>query len=202
MISMRFRGRSKRVDQGQHQETSRMRRIVIKMSALIVLATVIVTSCSSSIHPNTSDASPSEMSSTTVSESPFSAHFEIDEREIVAGDSGRGNIVIVNRTGKSIVSTACPANLYQTSLVGNGHESEVSQLACGGFHELGIGETRLPFEFSTRVEMCSQPPSTRFAQCLADGTRAPFVPGEYKLIAWSLDRTLPIPSPVKINLIK
>lgn len=187
--------------QGKHHETSRIRRIVMTMVALAVLATVIATSCSSGTNPSSADASPSEMSATTISESPFSAHFEIDQREIVAGNLGRATIVIVNRTREPIVSTACPANLYTASLVGNGHEPEGSQLACAGFHEIPIGETRLPVQFLTRVEMCSQPPSTRFAQCLSDGMQPSLTPGEYELIAWSLDRSLPVPSPIKVKLI-
>ena len=183
------------------RRTSRIRRIVITMVALTVLATVIATSCSSGTSPSAVDTSPPEMSATTISESPFSAHFEIDQREIVAGNLGRATIVIVNRTGEPIVSTACPANIYTAGLVGNGNEPEGSQLACASFHEIPIGETRLPVQFLTRVEMCSQPPSTRFTQCLSDGTQPTLVPGEYELIAWSLDRSLPIPSPIKVKLI-
>ena len=183
------------------RRTSRTRRIAITMVALTVLATVIATSCSSGTSPSSADASPAETSATTISESPFSAHFEIDQREIVAGNLGRATIVVVNRTGEPIVSTACPANLYSASLVGNGHEPEGSQLACAGFHEIPIGETRLPVQFLTRVEMCSQPPSTRFTQCLSDGTQPTLVPGEYELIAWSQDQSLPIPSPIKVKLI-
>lgn len=201
MICLLTRGQSKRMAQGKHHETSRIRRIAITMSALAVLATANATSCSSSMSQNTSDASPAETSATTISESPFSAHFEIDQREIVAGNLGRATIVIVNRTGEPIVSTACPANLYTAGLVGNGNEPEGSQLACASFHEIPIGETRLPVQFLTRVEMCSQPPSTRFTQCLSDGTQPTLVPGEYELIAWSLDRSLPVPSPIKVKLI-
>jgi len=175
--------------------TLRRTLVALTMSIMLPLA---LTSCSST---SGTAMVPSESTATTVSDAPFSAHFEVDQHEIVTGTSGRGAIVLVNRTGATIISTACPVSLYQTDLIGNGHQSDSNGLACAGHHEIGLGETRLPLEISTMVGMCSQPPSTRFVPCLAGGTHPPLAPGEYDLTAWSMDPSLPVPAPIKIRLV-
>ena len=195
---------NERVRLGIRRFATRAASSIFITVASVLFACAITSSCSpdsSQLSSDSQSSAPEDVATTQPLSSPFSARFEVATNEIKSGASASGTIVLVNSTGSPIVSTACSPALYQTELIGNGHQSDGSGLACAGFHVIEVGETRIPVQFSTNAQMCSQPPTTRFVQCLSNGSPPPLAPGVYELTAWSIDKSLPIPSPVRITIL-
>jgi|GEM_PF-2218493 len=135
---------------------------------------------------------------TTEVAGPLSAHFEVENSDLILGELGRATVIINNQTGSEIDLNACA--LYVVAPTQDGDPIATSFLTCVGTNFISLGISRHDVTFSTRVPLCSREPSPRAPTCLPGGL-APLLPaGAYNLTAQSLDPRVPIPSPVQINL--
>ena len=169
-------------------------RFVAVVAALVFSAGLAACSNTSNIET----VPRSESTITTISDVPFSAHFEIVDTELVAGENGSGWIVLDNRTGAPIVSKAC--TLYTPELRRSGRGQDLPALTCAGLWMIAVGEMRVPITFSTLDSMCSGSQNRGLGSCLPDGKPPKLEPNDYELTAWSMDRNLPTPPPVKIHV--
>lgn len=172
---------------------SRSRRFLAVIATLAIAAGLAA--CSNSSNAATV---PTSESTTTTSDAPFSARFEVTDTDLVAGEDGSGSIVLTNRSGAPIVSSACTS--YTPELRRNGRGQDLPALTCLGHREIAVGESRIPITFSTLDPMCSSSSNRGLGPCLPDGRTPKLEPGDYELTAWSMDRSLPLPAPITIHV--
>ena len=132
---------------------------------------------------------------------PITSRLELETREVRAGASLRGDIIVRNDSGAEIVIQNCSGLPYLVGLEGGSARQSLNDLSCGGYVvTVPIGESRWPVQIMAIDDACIPGDSSAIERCLDGGGPPALPPGSYRTFSQAASPNLPLPDPVEVDV--